>query len=106
MFSAESSKKNKASLLPFAIKVYEQCRIKRSSRVVEGGLTHQHYWHLHDGPEQQQRDLEIGKEPADPGCSYRWKCPEFSDWLFSYDPILDAEEAWEVMSKANIRTRL
>ena len=95
-----NAKKN--TLLPLALRAYEQSRIKRTARVVEGGLTHQHYWHLPDGPEQEIRDAQIGKEPPEPGCTYRWKCPEFSTWLFGYDAVAEAEESWRKVTLPQI----
>ncbi|KAF1969875.1 FAD binding domain-containing protein, partial [Bimuria novae-zelandiae CBS 107.79] len=39
-----------------ALKVYERCRRKRTERVVERGNLQQHLYHVHDGPEQEERD--------------------------------------------------
>lgn len=39
-----------------ALKVYERCRRERTQRVVERGNVQQALYHLHDGPEREERD--------------------------------------------------
>lgn len=87
--------------IKFALKVYEGCRKERTFRVVQRGnvyvllippslhmlteIRQQYLYHLHDGPEQQERDRKLQMVPTPPGEALAWRDPELAPWLLGYD---------------------
>ncbi|KAF2836188.1 FAD binding domain-containing protein [Patellaria atrata CBS 101060] len=88
-----------------ALRVYEECRRTRTERVVEAGNRQQTLYHLHDGEEQQRRDVayaafqqggkrarEMGFEEGDDPFPWRWGgCGE---WLLRYRCEPHVEGVW------------
>ncbi|KAJ9298539.1 hypothetical protein DTO271G3_3506 [Paecilomyces variotii] len=91
--------------LQLALDVYEACRKKRTSRIVERGNLQQYLYHLPDGPEQEERDRIIRMNPTPPGDPLVWRDPELSPWLLGYDHIKDVDMRWpkaSVSERSNI----
>ncbi|CAI6331439.1 unnamed protein product [Periconia digitata] len=100
-----------------ALAVYERCRRRRTERVVARGTTQQHLYHVHDGPEQQERDdllrkySALGNQPAtteelglkglkEEGDPFPWRWEGCGKWLLTYVCEDDVEARWgEVRSK-------
>jgi len=98
-----------------ALGVYERCRKERTDKVVERGNLQQVLYHLHDGPEQEERDrgmMEAGllEEELTRGREERgnengtigegkidalaWRDRGFSEWLLGYRVDEDVEKNW------------
>lgn len=78
------------------LQLYQQVRKDRSERVAAGTMQQRHYNHLPDGPEQEARDrtmLEQFDEQL-PGYPFFWAEPVLQKWIFGYDAIKEAEQAW------------
>jgi len=93
-----------------ALAIYEECRRSRTERVVQRGNLQQHLYHVHDGPEQRERDellrafgerenggvspipveLEDGKDPLP------WRWGGVGKWLLTYDCEKDVEAHWPI----------
>lgn len=72
------------------LKIYENLRKSRTTRVVQGSsYIGQKVFHLVDGPEQQKRDEDLTKPPF-VGYPNRWSDPLFQKFLFKYDPEEEA----------------
>ncbi|RFU25667.1 hypothetical protein B7463_g10672, partial [Scytalidium lignicola] len=54
----------------------------------------QYLYHLHDGPEQRERDRLFQLHPTLPGDPLVWRDPELSPWLLGYDHVKDVEVRW------------
>ncbi|KAG0132105.1 hypothetical protein HOY82DRAFT_484106 [Tuber indicum] len=80
--------------IPLALSVYEKCRKKRTTRVVQRGNFQQYLYHLHDGPEQQERDAKMRMVPTPPGECLPWRDPGFAPWLLGYEVLKDVEACW------------
>ncbi|KAF2187164.1 FAD/NAD(P)-binding domain-containing protein [Zopfia rhizophila CBS 207.26] len=101
-----------------ALSVYERCRRERTERVVQRGNVQQHLYHVHDGPEQTERDRLLrafgefngkGKvsreefekrglvEGEDP---LPWRWGGVGKWLLMYDCERDVEEKWSKVETA------
>jgi len=80
--------------LPLALQAYQTCRRQRVARVVERSNLQQHLYHLHDGPEQEERDKRLQEVPTRPGEVLGWRDPELAPWLLQYDAYRDAEKHW------------
>ena len=80
--------------LPLALSVYEMCRKKRTTRVVQRGNVQQRLYHLHDGPEQRERDARMGLVPSSAGECLAWRDLEFAPWLLGYEVLRDVEANW------------
>lgn len=79
-----------------ALKVYEKCRKERTEMVVERGNLQQHLYHLHDGPEQDERDKKMRETPTKEGEALAWRDPGLAPKLLGYDHLNDVDEHWEM----------
>lgn len=85
-------RKNLADVL----NLYEQVRKGRSEKVAAAARQQRHQNHLPNGPEQEARDklmLEQFDEPK-PGYPFFWVEPVMQKWIYGYDAIKEAEDAW------------
>jgi hypothetical protein len=57
--------------------------------VVERGNVQQYLYHLHDGPEQQERDRKMQVVPTPEGEALAWRDPGLAPKLLGYDHIAD-----------------
>ncbi|KAK5069967.1 hypothetical protein LTR64_007853 [Lithohypha guttulata] len=78
------------------LQMYEECRKPRTERVVERGNTQQWLYHLHDGPEQQERDRIMKAMEA--GEALAWRDKSLSDWLLGYNVEDDVARVWSKQS--------
>lgn len=72
-----------------AISVFQQCRKQRTQMVVERGNVQQYLYHLHDGPEQEERDRKMQMVPTPEGEALAWRDPGLAPKLLGYDHIAD-----------------
>jgi salicylate hydroxylase len=77
-----------------ALHVYEKCRKSRTEMVVQRGNLQQYLYHLHDGPEQQERDKKMRMVPTPPGEALAWRDPELAPNLLGYDHEKDVSRLW------------
>ncbi|TVY20722.1 FAD-dependent monooxygenase [Lachnellula arida] len=62
--------------------IYQKIRGPRTEIVVERGNKQQYLYHLHDGPEQEERDAVMRAEG--PGDALAWKDSSFAPWLLGW----------------------
>ncbi|KAB8264820.1 hypothetical protein BDV32DRAFT_134746 [Aspergillus pseudonomiae] len=74
-----------------ALSVFQQCRKERTAMVVDRGNIQQYLYHLHDGPEQQERDRKMQMTPTPEGEALAWRDPGLAPKLLGYDHIADLE---------------
>ncbi|KAH8429137.1 uncharacterized protein LDX57_006807 [Aspergillus melleus] len=79
----------------YALSVFEKCRKQRTKMVVERGNTQQYLYHLHDGPEQEERDRKMQMVPTPEGEALAWRDPGLAPKLLGYDHIADVAEKWD-----------
>jgi salicylate hydroxylase len=72
-----------------ALRVYEHCRKGRTEMVVQRGNLQQYLYHLHDGPEQENRDRRMRMVPTPPREALAWRDPELAPKLLGYDHLKD-----------------
>jgi salicylate hydroxylase len=72
-----------------ALAVFQECRKQRTKMVVERGNVQQYLYHLHDGPEQQERDRKMQMVPTPEGEALAWRDPGLAPKLLGYDHIAD-----------------
>ncbi|RAL03268.1 FAD dependent oxidoreductase [Aspergillus ibericus CBS 121593] len=77
-----------------ALAVFEKCRKQRTKMVVERGNTQQYLYHLHDGPEQEERDRKMRMVPTPEGEALAWRDPGLAPRLLGYDHIADVDAKW------------
>lgn len=90
---ARITSKSRASK-KLALDVYEKCRKDRTRMVVERGNLQQYLYHLHDGPEQEERDRKMRMVPTPPGEALAWRDPELSPKLLGYRHIEDVRTSF------------
>lgn len=91
--------------LPKAMAAYQIIRKPRCERIQKGSVENGDVWHMPDGPEQEARDAQMGKEmrealegaeKAAKGEKEKnpnmWSDEEFQPWMFGHDAIRTAEE--------------
>lgn len=81
-----------------ALKIFENVRKSRTTRIVKESTNCQNVYHLPDGPQQEERDRICALEPT-VGCPNRWADPVFQKYLFGYDAFQEASNAWEHYKK-------
>ena len=72
--------------------IYEKCRKPRTEMVVERGNRQQWLYHLHDGPEQKERDRAM-REMED-GEALAWRDSGLSPQLLGYKVEEDVDRYW------------
>lgn len=72
-----------------ALNVFQKCRKQRTQMVVERGNIQQYLYHLHDGPEQEERDRKMQMVPTPEGEALAWRDPGLAPKLLGYDHIAD-----------------
>ncbi|KAM0723624.1 hypothetical protein Q7P37_000612 [Cladosporium fusiforme] len=72
--------------------IYEKSRKPRTEMVVERGNTQQWLYHLHDGPEQQERDRAM--QAMEPGEALAWRDSGLSPQLLGYKVEEDVDRYW------------
>jgi salicylate hydroxylase len=77
-----------------ALRVYQDCRKQRTEMVVERGNLQQLLYHLHDGPEQEERDRRMRELPTRGGEALAWRDPELAPKLLGYDCFADVDARW------------
>lgn len=77
-----------------AMRVYEKCRKERTEMVVERGNLQQYLYHLHDGPEQEERDRKMKMVPTPEGEALAWRDPGLAPRLLGYDHLRSVDEHW------------
>ncbi|CAI7639463.1 unnamed protein product [Penicillium pancosmium] len=77
-----------------ALSVFQVCRKQRTKMVVQRGNVQQYLYHLHDGPEQQERDRKMQMVPTPEGEALAWRDPGLAPKLLGYDHIADVNRRW------------
>ncbi|KAK4540021.1 hypothetical protein LTR36_009837 [Oleoguttula mirabilis] len=72
--------------------LYEQCRKPRTEMVVQRGNQQQWFYHLHDGPEQRERDRAM--QAMDPGEALAWRDSGLAPQLLGYRVEEDVDRCW------------
>jgi len=81
--------------VPRVLALYEQLRRPRTSAVVLGSTKQRHIFHMHDGPEQEERDrIMLNQHPPEPGHPNQWADPVMQEFLFGYDADVEVDKAW------------
>lgn len=73
--------------------IYEKCRKPRTEMVVERGNLQQWLYHLHDGPEQEERDRAM--KAMEPGEALAWRDSGLSPQLLGYKVEEDVDRCWQ-----------
>ncbi|CAK7237313.1 hypothetical protein SBRCBS47491_009933 [Sporothrix bragantina] len=76
-----------------AIKKYESLRQPRTTKIVHSATRQQFWYHLADGPKQQERDAIMGQEVSPIDDPFLWREPVFAPWLYGYDAYAEAKKA-------------
>ncbi|KAL3421401.1 FAD binding domain-containing protein [Phlyctema vagabunda] len=87
------------SEIPFALRVFEKERIKRTSQMQDASLVNGLLWHFRDGPEQRARDAAMAAEiQGRPFLSSanQWSDPVTQWWAYGYDAETEIERAWNL----------
>ncbi|KAH8586413.1 hypothetical protein B0O99DRAFT_528729 [Bisporella sp. PMI_857] len=83
--------------------IYQKIRAPRTEMVVERGNRQQYLYHLHDGPEQQERDriMQAGED----GDALAWKDGKFADGLLGWCCENEVDKCWP-KEKEKFQSRL
>ena len=77
------------------LELYENVRRPRTDQVIQATLNTGDMWMMPNGPDQIQRDHRFGSEkPPLPGFPNPYLDPGFRPWLWEYDALRAADEAW------------
>lgn len=84
--------------LPFALRLFERERGRRSGMMQEASLVNAMLWHFADGPLQAARDEAM--RPEVEGRAFwsspnQWSDPVTQGWAYGYDAEAVMERVWE-----------
>ncbi|CUM62466.1 uncharacterized protein PRCAT00000016001 [Priceomyces carsonii] len=85
----------------YLLKLYENLRKERTTRIVLESTNCRNIYHLHDGPKQMERDRLCALFPPQEGCPNRWADPVFQKFLFSTDIFEEAKAATKSYKNGN-----
>jgi salicylate hydroxylase len=77
-----------------ALRIYEELRQPRTTKVVRESTAYRDITHMDDGDEQQERDRQMTECKPFEGYPNRWADSAFQEYLFGYDAYSVAAEAW------------
>ncbi|KAL4782310.1 hypothetical protein BJX76DRAFT_359019 [Aspergillus varians] len=80
-----------------ALAVFEKCRKERTQMVVKRGNIQQYLYHLHDGPEQEERDAKMRMVPTPEGECLAWRDPGLAPQLLGYNHVADVDRNWDAV---------
>jgi len=87
------------------LRIYEQCRKDRTEMVVKRGNIQQHLYHVHDGPEQVERDRKL--ETEEEGEALAWRDSGLAPQLLGYQVERDVgSHIAKMLTGANDERRL
>jgi salicylate hydroxylase len=74
--------------------IYERCRKERTEMIVKRGNLQQYLYHLHDGPEQEERDRKMRAQEE--GEALAWRDSGLAPQLLGYQVEKDVSDFdWE-----------
>jgi len=77
-----------------ALRIYEEIRKPRTTRVVHESTAYKAITHMDDGDEQREIDRQMTDYKPFEGYPNRWADPVFQEYLFGYDADAAVLEAW------------
>ncbi|KAL7272659.1 hypothetical protein RUND412_004531 [Rhizina undulata] len=80
------------------LKIFEDMRKSRTTKLVLAGTHQRNVFHLHDGKEQEERDRVLLADQVFDGFPNKWRDANFRDFMFTYDAFEEVEKAWEKYS--------
>jgi salicylate hydroxylase len=93
-----SDAKEKDSQIAGVLKLYENLRKKRTEINVQGAVDTRTFYHLKDGPEQQNRDAELNdlnQSDWTGRSNFVWSDAVYQRDLLGFDVLADAEKRFE-----------
>ncbi|KAH0830981.1 3-hydroxybenzoate 6-hydroxylase 1 [Fonsecaea pedrosoi] len=77
------------------LKLYEKLRKSRTTINVLGAVTNRKYFHLHDGPEQEERDATLASiDWYHCQTEWKWIDSRYQEDLLGFDALKDAQDAF------------
>lgn len=87
---------NMESFVPKVLRLYESLRKSRTTVNVVGAVANRYWYHLPDGPEQEERDAFLRKEIWSDKVNWNLLDADYQYNLLGVDVVKDCEEAFEV----------
>ena len=82
--------------LPHLMRVFEQVRKPRTTRITNDSTSMRSIFNLPDGDLQRERDRQLTSMPPFVGYPNRWADPEFQPWLLGYDAEAAVLKEWQM----------
>lgn len=87
---------NKKVLIPELLVLYEKLRKSRTAVNVQGAVQMRTFYHLSDGPLQEERDnLLQDLDLSSSSCKWNWGDAEYQKALMGFDSVADAAEQFD-----------
>ncbi|KIX01938.1 uncharacterized protein Z518_07877 [Rhinocladiella mackenziei CBS 650.93] len=79
-----------------ALELYEKLRKSRTTTNVLGAIANRTFFHMHDGAEQEERDLILKDfDWLDGRARWQWIDSQYQEDLLRFDALRDAQEAFD-----------
>jgi salicylate hydroxylase len=88
----------RSSQLANMFELYEVLRKTRTETIVQGSAATRDFYHLSDGPEQEQRDKELAQLPESEWkarSNYHWGDAAYQKRMLGFDVLADAKQEFE-----------
>lgn len=84
--------------LPDVLALYERRRKERAGHVIRASMRNGRTWQMPNGPLKDERDRHFLEEVPGAGYPNPLADPFFQSWLWSFDAVRDADEAWRTFA--------
>ena len=95
-FGRSSADNAGAEKLSEVLALYERLRKAKTTMNVRGSADNRRMFHMHDGPEQEERDRVLGETDWDRPSVWQWADPAYQKELLGFDAVQDARRAFRV----------
>lgn len=92
--STSSEPENHKPIISDVLKFYEEQRKIRTTANVQGALNNRKTFHMSDGPQQVERDTELGTANYDKPSEFTWLDSQYNLNMLGFDAVKNAEEAF------------
>ena len=74
--------------------LFEKLRKSRTTLNVKGAIANRKFFHMHDGPEQEQRDKDLAEVDWVKPCRWHWGDLSYQQKMLGFDMVKDTNDAF------------
>lgn len=74
--------------------LFEKLRKTRTTINVKGAVANRKFFHMHDGPDQEQRDRDLAEIDWIKPCKWHWGDLSYQQKMLAFDMVKDTNDAF------------